>query len=75
MSGYAASDKVKDVHGQRAIPHTNLVDDEIFVREVSKEILQHQASSNDLPMVRLCARINNVNRQLVGRTPYRYNIP
>ena len=43
MSGYAAPDKVKDVHGQRAIPHTNFVDDEIFIREVFEEIFLYQA--------------------------------
>jgi hypothetical protein len=33
-----APDEVKDVNGQRAIPRPNLVDNEVFVREVFEEI-------------------------------------
>jgi hypothetical protein len=65
-----APDKVKDVHGQRAVPRSNLVDDEVFVREVFKEILRYQALSDGLPIGRLCARINNMDRRPVGRSTY-----
>ena len=65
-----APDKVKDVGGQRAIPCSNLVDDEIFVREVFEEILRHQALSDGLPIVRLRTRINNTERRLFRLNTY-----
>jgi hypothetical protein len=48
-----ALDIVKDVHSQGAIPCSNLIDDEIFVREVFKEILRDKALCYGLPVVRL----------------------
>lgn len=57
-----ALDKVEDVHGQRAIPCSNLIDDEIFVREVFKEILRYKALCYGLPVVRLRGRENHLHR-------------
>jgi hypothetical protein len=57
-----ALDKVKDVHGQGAIPCSNLIDDEIFVREVFQEILRYKALCNGLSVVRLRARGNQWHR-------------
>jgi hypothetical protein len=51
-------DKVKDVHGQGAIPCSNLINDEIFVREVFKKILRYKALCYGLPVARLRAREN-----------------
>jgi hypothetical protein len=34
-----ATDKVKDVHGQCTVSRPDLVDDEIFIREVFQEVL------------------------------------
>ena len=53
-----ALDEVKDVHGQRTIPCSNLIDDEIFVRKVLKEILRYKALCYGLSVVRLRAREN-----------------
>ena len=50
-------DEVKDVHRQSAVPCSDLINDEILVREVFEEVLRYQALSDGLPIVRLCARV------------------
>ena len=55
----SVSDIVEDVQGKRPIPSSNLVNDEVFVREILEEVFGHNALCNTLPVPWLHARYQN----------------
>ena len=54
----SVSNVVEDVQGKGSVPSPNLVNDEVFVREVFEEIFKHDALRNTLPVPRLHVGIN-----------------
>jgi len=46
----SVSDVVENIEGKSSVPGSNLVNDEVFVREVLEEIFKHDALRNALPI-------------------------
>jgi len=55
----SVSDVVENVQGERSVPSSNLVNNEVFVREVLEEVFGYDAPRNTLPVPWLHIRYKN----------------